>query len=280
MESSSVQIVKYSGETTPFDIDKLRQSLLDAGATESATARISRKIADELYDGISTKQIYQRAHRLLRNHAQSKASRYGLKKAILNMGPTGYPFELFVGELMKAQGFKVKVGTVMPGKCVTHEVDVYAENEKMVRMMECKFHNRLGYKTDVKVTMYIKSRFEDLEAVWKNDAQISHKKHEGWVVTNARFTKDAIDFGTCSRLQLLSWDYPAQGSLKSLVTRHRLYPITTIGALSKSNKELLMKKGIVLAKTLWEQPEALEGLGLESSKIDKILTEAQTICDL
>ncbi|MEQ8580539.1 MAG: ATPase [Marinoscillum sp.] len=280
MEPSSVQVVKYSGETTPFDIDKLRQSLLDAGATESATARISRKITDELHDGITTRQIYQRAHRLLKNHAQSKASRYGLKKAILNMGPTGYPFELFIGELMKAQGFTVKVGTVMPGRCVTHEVDVYAENEKVIRMMECKFHNRLGYKTDVKVTLYIKSRFEDLEAVWKNDTHIGHKKHEGWVVTNARFTKDAIDFGTCSGLQLLSWDYPAQGSLKSLVTRYGLYPITTIAALSKSNKEFLMGKGIVLAQTLCDQPNALEGLGLERSKMEKIIKEAGMICDL
>lgn len=280
MSQNPINIIKYSGEEAPFEESKLYQSLLDAGASEEGAGDIVEKIRAELFDGITTRELYKKAHRLLKIQARSKASRYGLKKAILSLGPTGYPFEAFIGEVMQHEGFATRVGTVMPGKCVTHEVDVYAENDHSVRMMECKFHNRPGFKTDVKVTLYIKSRFEDLAAVWKTDQAIQHKKHEGWVVTNARFTKDALDYGQCSGLHLLSWDYPAHGSLKYLVGKHALYPITTISSLSKATKEALMKDGLVLAKSLCSMPEALQKYGLDHHKIEKVLTEARMICNL
>lgn len=279
MIENPINILKHSGETAPFDLEKLKSSLINSGASHSATEDIAQQITGSLYDGISTKEIYTKAHKLLKSHEKSKAARYGLKKAILELGPTGYPFEYFIGELMKQEGFQTETGNVMQGKCVAHEVDVLAYNEEEVHMMECKFHNRLGYKTDVKVPMYIKSRFEDLAASWQHDPRFANKKHTGWVVTNARFTKDAIDFAKCAGLRMISWDYPGQQSLKEMVTKHSLFPITTLTGLSKGLRETLLNSGITLAKTLCETPEKLQEYGIPQSKLNKIIEEAQLICE-
>lgn len=277
--NTPLRVTKISGELVPFEIGKLRQSLQEAGASESTAQQITSKIQGILYDGISTKEIYRKAHQLLKNRTKSHASRYGLKKAILQLGPTGYPFELFIAEVMKKEGYSTEVGLVMPGKCVTHEVDVYAFNDTTVRMMECKFHNRLGYKTDVKVPMYIKSRFEDVAAMWAQDAKINSKKHEGWVVTNARFTQDAIQFGRCSGLHLLSWDYPVGAGLKKLVDQHRLYPLTLVNSLTKLEKERLMENGTTLASTIAHHADTLKAIGMDDKRTLKAQEEAKAICE-
>ncbi|WP_258102350.1 ATP cone domain-containing protein [Marinoscillum pacificum] len=279
MSNNPIIIQKFSGEKDEFNPEKLKKSLTEAGASHEQADKITATIQKGLFEGITTKEIYRKAHRLLKNREKAKASRYGLKKSILQLGPTGYPFELFVGELMRKEGFEITIGDTMQGRCVTHEVDVLAINKHVVRMMECKFHNRLGYKTDVKVPMYIKSRFEDLSSVWKDDHRFINRKYEGWVVTNARFTKDAIDFGQCSGLNLLSWDYPGH-SLKSLVNRHNIYPITTISTIPKNIREKLFEKHIVLANTLVDHREVLLELGLDQKKAHDIIAEAKSICDI
>lgn len=280
MNTPSVTVVKYSGEEVLFDSQKLKNSLLNSGASENTASHIASNIAANLKSGAKTKEIYQQAHKLLKTHEKNKAARYGLKKAILDLGPSGYPFERFVAEIMQHEGFTTKVGTTMQGKCVTHEVDVFAENEGRVYMMECKFHNKLGYKTDVKVPMYIKSRFEDLQYMWQKEENLKDKYMQGWVVTNARFTSDAIDFGNCSGLRMMSWDYPEGRSLKDLINKHSLFPITSLSGLSKAHKETLLAAGVVLAKTLCETPEKLHEYGIEKSKLEKIILEAQLVCDI
>lgn len=278
--SQPIHVIKLSGELVPFDSHKLRQSLQEAGASDQITDRIVSKIRSELYDGMPTKEIYRKAHQLLKSRAKSHASRYGLKKAILQLGPTGYPFELFIAEVMKKEGFTTEVGLVMPGRCVTHEVDVYAYHETCVRMVECKFHNRLGYKTDVKVPLYIKSRFEDVAAVWSENPDLRHRRHEGWVVTNARFTQDALQYGQCAGLHLLSWDFPSGRSLKKLADQHRLYPITLINSLTKLEKERLMTNGITLAGTIADHPEILSELGVELYRALRAQEEAKALCEI
>jgi len=275
-----ISIIKHSGESVNFDVRKLQDSLINSGASERTAEQIAEEVSKDLFEGISTHIIYKRAHKLLKSHEHSKAARYGLKKAILQLGPTGYPFESFIGELMKHEGYETLTGHVMQGRCVQHEVDVLAMNDHEVHMMECKFHNRLGYKTDVKVPMYIKSRFEDLVNTWRDDPRFANKKYHGWVVTNARFTKDAIDFARCSGLNMISWDYPNGKSLKDLVTKYSLFPITTLSKLSKVHRDILLNAGVTLAKTLCETPEKLREYGIEESKLEKIILEAELVCDL
>lgn len=280
MINSSLHVTKHSGERIAFDVDKLRQSLIQAGASPEITEHVTSKIIALLYDGIPTREIFRRAHQLLKSQKKNHAAKYALKKAILQLGPTGYPFESFVAEIMKRQGFDTQVGVVIQGQCVTHEVDVFAVTSRTARMVECKFHNRLGYKTDVKVPLYIHSRFNDVQSTWMKDPELQSLTHEGWVVTNAHFTLDAVQYGQCVGLHLMSWDYGPDGnSLKRLIDQYRLYPLTLINTLSKTEKETLMSEGMTLANSLTEHPEILSRIGVDPMRMERISREVKTLCE-
>ena len=70
----------------------------------------------------------------------------------------------------------------------------------------------------------------------------------GWVVTNTRFTEDALQYGNCCGLYLLSWDYPKNDGLKDRIDRLGLYPITVSTLLTNREKQFLLSRDIVLVQ--------------------------------
>ena len=275
-----ITVSKASGEKESFDENKLRRSLNSAGADQQIIDRITNVISAILYDGISTQEIYKRAFRLLRQYSDHSAGRYKLKEALLELGPTGYPFEKFVGELLKRLGYQTETGIVVEGNCVSHEIDVIAEKDKKHFMIECKFHNRKGHKCNVKVPLYIQSRFKDVERNWSSQLGHEDKQHQGWVVTNTRFTKDALQYGNCIGLKLLSLDYPQNVGLKDLISEVNLHPITCLSTLSKKDKQQLLQQNIVFCQQLCENDKILTSIGLDSRKKNQVLKEAQDICNV
>ncbi|WP_339924271.1 restriction endonuclease [uncultured Cyclobacterium sp.] len=278
MPEKTVLITKASGEKAPFSSTKLRQSLEKAGAVSAVIDRIVSEIEAQLVDGMSTKKIYSQAFSMLRKYSKPVAGRYKTKQAILELGPSGYPFEKFIGEILKHQGYRTKVGVIIQGHCVTHEIDVEAEKDNKHFMVECKFHNRQGYKCDVKIPLYIKSRFEDVKKQWQKRKDHATKFHQGWVVTNTRFTEDAIQYGKCSGLILIGWDYPQQGSLSERINLSGLHPITCLTTLTKSEKQQLIDKMVVLCKELCDKPKMLNEIGITDKRIRGILKEGNEIC--
>lgn len=272
------QIRKASGEQVPFSAKKLTRSLERAGAGQEVIEEIVREISDQIYEGMSTRKIYQRAFAMLRKRSRSAAGRYKIKQALLELGPTGYPFEKFVAEILRYQGYRANSGVIVQGHCVTHEVDVEAFKDDRHFMIECKFHNRPGYKCDVKVPLYIRSRFEDVRKQWLKHEDHQEKFHEGWIVTNTRFTDDAIAYGTCSGLRLIGWDYPEQGSLSDRINLSGLHPLTCLTTLSKHEKQQLLEMSVVLTRDLCENPALLEKVGISASRIKKIVREGKEIC--
>lgn len=277
-KQKGILITKASGEKAYFDEDKLRHSLSKAGAEDFQIAEIISELVKELYDGISTKRIYHLAFDRLKNRSKHLAARYHLKQAIMELGPSGYPFEKFVGEILKYQGYSVDVGVIVKGKCVNHEVDVIALADHHHFMIECKYHNQRGIVCDVKIPLYINSRFKDVEAEWVKLPGHDKRSHQGWVVTNTKFSTDAIQYGNCAGLKLLGWDYPIKGSLKDLIDDLGLYPITCLTTLSKAEKQKLLDNKIVLCLELCENPKLLYDLGMNDLKVKRIIEEGQMLC--
>ncbi len=274
---NGILITKKSGEKVPFDQEKLINSLKRSGAGDKEINDVLDALDDFLVDGISTHKIYQKAYEILKNKSKRVAGRYKLKKAIMELGPTGYPFEKFVGKLISFMDYKVDVGVIVQGKCVSHEVDVVAENESKKIVVECKYHRETNRKSDVKVAMYIRSRFNDIEAAWKKEGKLEHQELEGWLVTNTRFTEDALTYGKCAGLRLISWDYPEIGSLRQRIDHAGLHPITSLRSMSKKEKQYVLEEGIVLCRELTE--EILAKYGIRNSKIRKIMDEAKSLID-
>lgn len=277
-KQKGILITKASGEKAYFDEDKLRHSLSKAGAEDFQIAEIISELVKELYDGISTKRIYHLAFDRLKNRSKHLAARYHLKQAIMELGPSGYPFEKFVGEILKYQGYSVDVGVIVKGKCVNHEVDVIALADHHHFMIECKYHNQRGIVCDVKIPLYINSRFKDVEAEWVKLPGHDKRSHQGWVVTNTKFSTDAIQYGNCAGLKLLGWDYPIKGSLKDLIDDLGLYPITCLTTLSKAEKQKLLDNKIVLCLELCENPKLLYDLGMNDLKVKRIKEEGHMLC--
>jgi hypothetical protein len=274
----STNIKKASGIYVPFSASKLRQSLLRSGASEEITEKVISEIEAQLYDGMSTKHIYQLAFKLLKKFSKPQAAKYKLKNAIMELGPTGFPFEKYFAEILKYQGYSVKVGEIVKGHCVNHEIDVIAEKGNMKFMIECKFHNATGINCDVKIPLYIHSRFKDVEKKWIEVPGNGSKFHQGWVVTNTKFTGDAIQYGLCENLHLVGWDFPHKNSLRDQIDSSGLYPLTCLTTLTKSEKQKLLDKKIVLCQEINSDPSLLSSLFISEARISLIMNEVRSIC--
>lgn len=274
------QIKKVSGEFETFSRTKLINSLKRSGAEVEIVNSIADDVESWLYDGIPSKKIYDKAFALLRKKQLGIAARYKLKNAMMELGPTGYPFEFFVGQVFKLMGYDVEVGKVLQGHCVTHEVDVIATKEKEQHFIECKYYQHTGKNANVQVPMYIRSRVDDLIKYRKSLPEFEGFVFHGGVVTNTRFTADAISFGECTGLSLLSWDYPQGKGLKEIVDREKIFPITVLTRLNLSEKQQFMEKGIVICRQLAENPEVLAAIVTDNNKVKKVLQEIKYLCQL
>ncbi len=270
-------VTKASGEEVVFSMDKLRQSLRNSGATEEQIDKVIKVIEPQLFNGISTKKIYTWAFSILKKSTGSVAAKYQLKKAITEFGPSGFPFEKFIGKLFERKGYRVKVGIIVQGTCVSHELDVVASSETEHMMMECKFHSTQGKMSDVKVPLYIHSRFNDVKGQWLLNKQLKDKQLKAWVVTNTRFSPDALRYGTCVGLNLLSWDYPLNESIKVMIDRYKHYPITCLTLLTKPEKEHLLENNVVLCSELKDDYARLNSLHIPDKRLQQIKKELEKL---
>jgi Holliday junction resolvase-like predicted endonuclease len=277
--NTTIEVTKSSGEKALFSLDKLRNSLKYSGANHNVVEEIVSKVKDELYDGISTNEIYNRAFALLKKNKSIFASKYKLKKAIYELGPTGFPFERFVAAILAYSGYKTTVGKVLNGICITHEIDVIAEKNNMSTIIECKFHSEEGRNCNVKIPLYIHSRYMDVKAHWGTKTTEKNTLDTGWVVTNTRFTSDAIAYGNCVGLYLLSWDFPHNDGLKDRIDRLSLYPITVSTLLTNKEKHFLLNRNVVLCRQLWNELFLLDHLGISKSRKTSIISELKQLCN-
>lgn len=272
---SNVLIRKESGELDPFSREKLEQSLVRSGADLEVAEQIADQIEKELVHGMSTQKIYKRAQAMLQKRSVRAAGHYRLKRAIMELGPSGYPFERFITEIFRAQGYSAETGIVLKGHCIQHEVDVLARKGKVSEMVECKFRNRQGDKIDAKTILYIFGRFIDLK---EGTADKAAPIQTVWVATNTRFSVDAIDFARCRGMRLLGWDTPHNGSISQLADRYGLHPLTCLRGLRKSEKEMLMAAKYVLCKDILEDQEILDGIVPEKNRRNTVLKEVRSLC--
>ncbi len=268
-------INKADGTREAFDPARLVVSLERSGAGEHTAERIARTITESVVPGTSSKEIYTRAFSLLRREARPVAARYALRRALLELGPSGHPFEDFVSHLFRAEGWQVETRKIIKGKCVSHEVDFYAshpeQNEHIAA--ELKYHNDPGYKTDLKIALYVKSRFDDIFAC---DASVRNcPLDRGLLVTNTKFTSEAISYAECSGVELLGWGYPARDNLFARMSRAKVYPITALTDLSRSEKRLLIEQGTVAVDEILRDRRLLDVLHLPVSRVGELLAEAE-----
>ncbi len=270
-------VLKSSGRREPFNIKKFKRSLRKVGARPDLIETLIDEVlaAPQLN---TTKKIYTYAYEHLKGISRPVAARYSLKYALYELGPTGFVFERFIGEIFKAQGYSVHHDVTLQGVCVDHEIDLIVEKEEQRFMVECKFHNRLGVKTDVRDGLYTKARFEDLSAQWAKSVRPHLACNGVWLVTNTQFTLKALTYGACAGIKLLGWSYPQDAGIAVLIDTLGLHPITGLTGLNTAQKRHLIDQGVILCRDLMAQPELLKTLHMTLLEQEKIHDECQALC--
>jgi len=279
MEKKPVYIIKANGERELFERRKLENSLRKAGTDSKTIARIVNAISIELTDGMTTADIYRKAFQMLDQAEIIPATKYSVRKAVMQLGPDGFPFEDFIGALYRARGYRTRLRQTIRGLCVPYEVDLIAENNEEFILGEIKFHNRQGLKSDLKVVLYVKARFDDLERgeFWQNIDKNLRK--EKVLITNTKFTSQARMYAECYRsLHLISWNYPENNNLHQMIIEAGLYPITCLKTLDEFEKKLFLAKKVVLCRELRQGGERLFRLvGISPEKTQETLAEINKI---
>lgn len=273
----SITITKADGTVEFFKVEKLRRSLRRAGAGPEEINAVVAEVNNTLYDGVQTQEIYRHAFALLRQSKPPAAARYSLRRALFNLGPTGFPFEKFLARLFQEIGYQTKTGITIQGKCASHEIDIAAYNEDHSFVGEAKFHSRPGVKSDLQVAMYSYARLLDLAA-----QKICHEDicgiKEFWLITNTKFTSTARDYGNCVGLKMLSWDYPKKDNLHDRIQRAGIYPVTVLQNISAAQAETLIARDILLCKDILAHEAVLGHLHLSKRKRETLMQEVRSLC--
>lgn len=268
-------VSKVDGTLEPFDEKKISNSLIRVGVTKRYIEDIIDSIRKTFPHKVTTEELHRFIENKLKREYKISAMRYSLKKALLAMGPSGYPFEEYISEVFKKLGYRTEVGLNVSGKCITHEIDVLAQKDRETIAIEVKFRNQQRMKTDVKTALYIKARIDDLVA---KQAPFGKKINNGILVTNSHFTRNAIRYSECSGLRLIGWDYPSNNALRDIIERNHIHPITCLTSLGQNEKHLLFDRRIVICTDILNEKHNLKNIGLTKDKIDRLLDEAEWLC--
>ena len=280
-----VLLVKADGEKELYEPHKLRNSLIKAGAGSHSADKVLTDVAnyienhlsDKKHSEIGVSELYREAFEFLKKYAGDAAIRYSLKRSLFELGPTGFPFEKYIAEIFKTQGYETLTGQIVMGTCVPHEVDLVAWNSEKLIMGEVKYHNDPASKSDLKVALYVSARYNDIKQNVFDYGGVIRKPSEWWLITNTKFTDTAITYAVCNGVKLLSWVYPEEGNLHDMIEDTKSHPITCLTALDATQKKMLIDKNIILCRDLHKHTDTMEEMNFIKETIFNILEEVNQI---
>lgn len=273
-----IEIVKTTGEKESFERAKFCDSLRKAGAPHETTEEICKKIESEILPGMSTTQIFRKASRYLMRKNLPAGIRYNVKRGVELLGPAGFLFEQFVEILMRAEGFdNTARDQMIRGECVEHEVDVVAEKGGERYIVEVKYHNQSSIKTPIEVVMYADARREDIARAGAKAGR--NIKHNLLLVTNTKFSANAVMYARCRRIALLGWQYPRERCLEDIIQEHMLYPTTVLPSVDRGAREAFAQHNMMLVRDLapFSIEDVVNKFGIDRRRARGIVKEAHVL---
>ncbi len=270
---TSLYIINSNGEREPFSAEKVYRSAKRVGASKELAKKITKTIEKEVYPGITTLEIFKRVKKLLQRETPKAALKFNLKKGIKKLGPTGFPFEKYVGAIFSRNDFEVKLNQHISGFCCKYEIDFVAKKDSLLYIGECKYHNLPGGRVHSNTALANYARFLDIKKGKFNRKNLNPYTKRGQgaegakigrasprygvgvkikslLVTNTKFTTRSISYSNCVGVELLGWNYPRNEGLEYLIDSQKLYPITILPSLSQYLAEIFASKKIMLAQDI------------------------------
>lgn len=267
------KIIKKTGKEELFVPEKLCGSIMMAGAPEALVDQVCSIVVESIESGVSTDNIFKMTRKYLNQFDPKIAALYALERGLGALGPSGFIFEQYVAALFTEMGYKVKTNVYMEGEGVTHEIDVLAEKGNIVFVIEAKYRNEYRSKTHINQIMYADARIEDIKRRARKDGDM--REYFMWVVTNTRFTDNAINYVQHRDMQLMGWDFPKYINLKKIVSEKNLYPVTVLPSITKKALKGFAADDIILVKQLKKisNEQLQERFGLSRTLSEKLVKE-------
>lgn len=264
-------VIKSNKEKEPYQKEKIITSLKRLNINQEEIDRILFLIDKKLPEIVSTKRLFQFIFENLKRIQPAVSFKYNLKQSIFKLGPAGYSFEKFVAHLFKLYGYEAKHNLFLKGKCLTYEIDLLAEKENVLYIGECKFHQFNWKVNDVKTVLYSHARFLDIK-------QNLVQKSFPMVITNTRFTSEAIKYADCYQIKLLAWDFP-QESLPYLIDNSKAYPLTIFDFLPLKVLQNFFSYDLVLIQDILKKDKSyLKKIsGLSDQAIENLILQIKGI---
>jgi Holliday junction resolvase-like predicted endonuclease len=270
-------VKKAAGDIEPFSKKKLARFLRRIQVPTNQIDPIVNEVQMAAGEEIFTNQIALLVtNKLLRlENGETYAARYNLKRAIRHMGPAGHIFEKYVGKLFEADGYKVQVAIVVQGECVEHEIDVFAEKDNELHIVEAKFHNQEGTRSEVTTALYVYARFLD---VAKRFMRPGHTEHV-WIATNTKLTTTAFKYASCKGINVLSIEQPHSNSIMDQVIRDGFFPISSIDLLHRHWEALYQEDIIILDDLMSMSLQTARRLQIPEQTLNEAQMQAARILD-
>lgn len=269
---SALHVIKQNGELEIYTEEKIINSMDRAGVPSSIQPEVLKYIRSQFKNGyLTTDQLFNYVSEFLQKSDKKSGLRINLRKAIFELGPTGFPFEKYLARIFQSKGYRTTVGSHIMGECVNHEIDLILEKDGVTEIAEAKFHNDFGVRTDVQVALYTYARFLDVK-VKRNYSKV-------WLITNTKLSLDAIAYAECKGIQVLAWNYPNGHSLQNFVEDPHMYPITIIPDLTQVEKQFLIEDNIILCSDLLKlTPEEVKNFPMiKQGHLRKAMESAHTL---
>lgn len=241
-------VTKADGSKQLFDKEKIFYTCIRLGLTVEQAKKVSDEIERKAYDGIHTRKILDMVFKLASQYKPNLKFRIDLKESIslLRSKPD---FEKFVEKILKTLGYETKTNLIIEGKCIEHEIDVIAKNEKELLMVEVKHHVNPHVPVPLDVFLEVNSAFQDI----KDGFEL--KKHDFnftnvLIVCNTKASQHAMKYGICKGIKFIAWKYPKENSLETLIEKYKLYPITILKNIEIEEAYKLCDAGILTLKDL------------------------------
>lgn len=264
-------MIKSSGVLERFDHKKIYNTVRAAGGSKKLAGSAVKEIKTKFKKNIPTNEILKFLIKYLKQEP-GVSQRYNLKRAIMALGPTGFPFEKFFARVLEYHGFKTTVDNKLKGKRIIHEVDIVATDLKNKKwMVECKYHNEAGTITKLHPALYTYARYLDLP---------NYKFDASWLVTNTKCSEDAVEYSKGVGQRITSWNYPVNESLQNLVEKKQAYPITILTNVTNEEINKFYDANLIVAKDLLsiDLNELSRRVRIDGKRLQKLIQEVKDVC--
>ena len=245
-------IINSRGEKEIFSFRKVYKSARKVGASKPLALKIAQEIEKQVYSGVKTIDIFKEVKKKLYQEHPPAALRFSLKEAMRKLGPTGFPFEKYVGEIFLKNGFQVRLNQYLDGSCCSgYEIDFLAEKDNVLNVGECKYRNLFGERIHLDIALANYARFLDIKNYFlanNSKEKTSNYNLKSVLVTNTKFTSKAIKYSQCMGVELMGWKYPKNRGLEYFIDSQKLYPITILPSFKNIFSDIFQRKRMMLVE--------------------------------